>query len=429
MSRPSAIESVDKGLGPASLVPWPGIDPAGGFSMASRGRALTQVLLAALLMAAALPFAPPARAKTLTVCPSGCDFTTIAAALPETGNGDTIAIGEGTYDGGVVIEKDVTLQGAGRDKTTILGTSASSVIRVGASAHATIRDVTITGGGGSPSRSGTRAGGGILNEGGLVLADSAVRENAVPSGAGGGVYSRSSKTLKILGSLIAGNQAEDGGGILINGDDAEIVDSTITGNRSTRSGGGIRHEGWDTLRLVRCVISDNRSELFDGGVSTSDKLEVVDSTISGNSAPNVGGLRGGRELVKVVRTTISGNNTRGNGGGIRSGSGGVELVNSTVKDNRAGNNGAGLYTAEPSGHVSLRNSTVSGNVAAQDGGGIWNKAAEIALDNSKVIDNRAGRGGGGIYSENPRRGSLKIRNGSAVSGNLPDQCYPVSLRC
>jgi hypothetical protein len=397
--------------------------------MANRTRASIQVLLTVLLCALSLHVAPAAEAMTFTVCPSGCDFTTIAAALPETGNGDVIAIGEGTYDGGVVLEKDVTLHGAGRDKTTILGTSAASVIRVGTSAHATIRDVTITGGSGSRARNGTTGGGGILNEGGLVLSHSIVRNNVVPSGVGGGVYSPSSKTLRIVDSVIAGNQATDGGGILIGGDEAEIADTTISGNRSTRSGGGIRHVGWDTLRLVRCVISDNQSDLFAGGISAAEKLEVIDSTISGNRAPNVGGLQGGRALVKVVRTTINGNNSRGNGGGIRAGEGGVELVDSTVKDNRAGNSGAGLYTAESSGNVSLRNTTVSGNVAAQDGGGIWNKAAEIDLDTSKVVDNRAGRVGGGIYSENPRKGSLKVRNGSLVSGNQPDQCYPVTLRC
>jgi hypothetical protein len=39
------------------------------------------MLLAVLLFASSLQFAAPARASTLTVCSSGCDFTTIAAAL------------------------------------------------------------------------------------------------------------------------------------------------------------------------------------------------------------------------------------------------------------------------------------------------------------------------------------------------------------
>src|SRR5690349_15334643 len=84
-----------------------------GVAMARRGRGLTRVMMLALLCLASLHFAAPARAKTLTVCPDGCDFTTIATALQAAADGDTISIGEGTYAGGLEVSKDVTLQGAG----------------------------------------------------------------------------------------------------------------------------------------------------------------------------------------------------------------------------------------------------------------------------------------------------------------------------
>jgi hypothetical protein len=386
-------------------------------------------MLLALLCAASLHFATPVRAETRTVCPGGCDFTTIAAALQAAADGDTISIGEGTYAGGLEISKDVTLQGAGRDKTTILGTGQAAVIRVGTWANVVIQGVTITGGGGSHTRSGHTGGGGILNEGGLELLDSIVRENAATAGAGGGIYSSSSKPLTIRNSLIADNQAENGGGIFLRGGDAEIEDTAITGNRSTQNGGGIRDEGSGSLRLERCDISDNRADFFTGGIAASSELVIVESTISENTAVNVGGLAGGRELMRIVRSTISDNSSRGSGGGIRVGSGGATLIDTTVEKNRTRANGAGIFASDLSGNVSLKDSTVTDNVADQDGGGILNDSTEIDLNNSKVIDNLAGRRGGGIYSRTVRKGVVKLRNGSAIARNEPDQCYPNDLKC
>jgi hypothetical protein len=400
-----------------------------GVAMARRGRGLTRVMLLALLCLAPLHFAAPAQAKTLTVCPDGCDFTTIATALQAAADGDTISIGEGTYVGGLEVSKDVTLQGAGRDKTTILGASQAAVIRVGTWANVVIQAVTITGGGGSRTRSGDTGGGGILNEGRLDLLDSIVRENAVIAGAGGGIYSSSSKPLTIRDSVIEGNQAENGGGIFLRGGDVEIEDTAITGNRSTQNGGGIRDEGGGTLRLDRCDISDNRADLFTGGIAASSELVIADSTVSGNIGVNGGGLAGGRELLKVVRSTISDNTSRGSGGGIRVGSGGLTLIDTTVEKNRTRANGAGIFTTNLSGDVSLKNSTITDNVADQDGGGILNDSAEIDLNNSKVSDNRAGRHGGGISSRTTRKGLVKLRNGSVIAGNHPDQCYPKDLKC
>jgi hypothetical protein len=400
-----------------------------GVAMARRGRILTRVVLLAMLCLASLHFAAPARAKTLTVCPTGCDFATIAAAIQAAADGDTISIGEGTYAGGVEIRKDVTLQGVGRDKTTILGAGQAAVIRVGTWANVVIQAVTITGGSGSRTRSGDTGGGGILNEGKLDLLDSIVRENAVTGGAGGGIYSSSSKPLTIRDSIIQGNQAENGGGIFLRGGDVEIEDTAITGNRSAQTGGGVRYEGGGTLRLERCDISKNTADFSAGGVVSSSELVIVDSTVSGNTAVNVGGLDGGRELLKLIGSTISGNVSRGSGGGIRVGSGGLSLIDTTVEKNRTRANGAGIFITGLSGNVSLKDSTITDNVADQDGGGILNDSSEIDLNHSKVIDNRAGRHGGGISSRTVRKGLVKLRNGSAIAGNHPDQCYPKDLKC
>ena len=157
----------------------------------------------ALLATVSPPLAAPVLAENLTVCPSGCDFTTIAAALDAAKNGDAINIDAGTYVGGVDIGKDVGLFGAGRNLTTITGGNGDSVIHVLNGADVRIEDVTITGGGGSPFGPSLVGGGGILNEGGLSLVDSIVRDNTIVQKksaiqlVGGGIANLSTKPLKI----------------------------------------------------------------------------------------------------------------------------------------------------------------------------------------------------------------------------------------
>lgn len=399
--------------------------------MAKRGLYRVSILLATLLWVGSLPSVVPAvEAGTLTVCLSGCEYTTIADALAASRDGDAIDIGEGSYAGGFAIDKRITLRGAGRDKTTIEGTSAASVIRVDKRANVTIEAVTIAGGGGSATGLGARGGGGILNEGGLTLRDSIVRGNAALGGFGGGIFSESSKLLTISNSEVSGNEAADGGGIFLRGSDVTIEDTVIAGNRGTRNGGGISHQGSETLRLERSEIRDNRADLDGGGVLTSSEIVLVDSTVSGNRASNIGGIGGGRERMRLVGSTVSGNISLGSGGGIRVGSGGVSLVESSVEANQSTRaNGGGIFANNLSGDISLKDSTVSGNIAAQDGGGILTDSSEVDLDNSKVTDNRAGRLGGGIYARVGKKGLIKVRNGSVITGNLPDQCYPPGLRC
>lgn len=395
--------------------------------MTSRRRALTQVLLAALLCASSLQVAAAQLGATWTVCPSSCDFTTIAAALQRAGDGDTISIQEGTYAGGVEVSKNVRIFGRGRDKTTIQGTSDASVIRVRRGARVQITGLTITGGGGT--RVGPdRIGGGILNEGDLSLTNSSVRDNAVAGGEslGGGLYSDSSKTISIFSTDFTGNTAARGGGIYVKEGEVFLTGSTIAGNVAEKQGGGIRHDGGERLQLRQnCVVRDNRA-VIGGGVSVRTELQIYDSTVSGNRAQFWAGVQGGSKRLQLSQSTVSGNIAETRGGGILVGEGGAQLIASTVKENQ-GPLGAGITTF--GGDVSLEaGSTVSGNVAASDGGGIWNQSAEIELDNSNVIDNRAGGRGGGIFGEKDRA-AVRLGKGSAVAGNQPDQCFPADLKC
>jgi hypothetical protein len=334
------------------------------------------------------------------------------------------------------VDKDVTLRGAGSNETTIQGSSRASVVRVRSGANVTIEALAITGGGGSRIGANAIGGGGILNEGGLTLQDSEVRDNTVATSGsrvrlGGGIYSDSSKTLRILDSLIAENRAFRGGGIFIGDGDVVIEETTVSGNQSGSDGGGIHHEGSETLRIERSDIRVNRAERLGGGISANSALVIVASTVVGNTAAGGGGITGGDKLLKLVRSTVGENAASGSsvgfGGGINVGRGGLALVDSAVENNR-GRQGAGIFSVFSSGDVELTGSTISSNVAAEDGGGIWNQSAKIVLDDSKVINNEAGESGGGIFvhATDPE---VRLRNGSVVAGNQPDQCFPAELKC
>ena len=129
------------------------------------------------------------------------------------------------------------------------------------------------------------------------------------------------------------------------------------------------------LTIADTIISDNSEHgvYNDGGYVT-----ILNSTISGNSAGEGGGIyTGGGKLpgnLTVINSTISGNFASSDGGGIASFFSGLTIVNSTISGNTVGDPdyGDGGGIAAGSGVVppalTITNSTVSGNSAATCGG-------------------------------------------------------------
>lgn len=86
-----------------------------------------------------------AQAATLDVCPSGCTYDTIQAAITAATAGDTITVAAGSYNENVIVDKSVTLTGAGRDVTTVTAVNTiDPVFRVIADG-VTISGFTLTG--------------------------------------------------------------------------------------------------------------------------------------------------------------------------------------------------------------------------------------------------------------------------------------------
>jgi hypothetical protein len=117
----------------------------------------------------------------------------------------------------------------------------------------------------------------------MLLSHSRVFANAaIPAGGGGGLYS--SGHIRVYGSQVFDNETEDGGAI--EGEAASIVYSRIDGNRAHGWGGAMVLSG--NVTINKSTISNNHAEGYSGAIwlLNVERLLILDSTISGNSAGN-----------------------------------------------------------------------------------------------------------------------------------------------
>ena len=155
----------------------------------------------------------------------------------------------------------MTITGPGADKLSISGNNLTRVFQENAGVTATLSGLTITGGN-------SDAGGGILAYGSLTLDHATVANNTVTS-QGGGIYVSNTGHLNLFSSTVASNHAitftwATGGGILVYagpGDVLDVIDSTISNNTANGVGG---------------------LDLLSSG--PADSGTIVNSTFSGNSA-------------------------------------------------------------------------------------------------------------------------------------------------
>ena len=169
-------------------------------------------------------------------------------AINQSKTGDILNLCAGTWNltASVLIDKNLTLVGAGADATVLDGNNAVGVLRIEAivtNVTATLQDLTIRKG-----KSGF--GGGIYNYlGTLTLLRVNVTGNTA-SLAGGGIYNDGAMLTLEDGSVIGGAAGEgntatySGGGIYNNrGTITMQTGSRVTGNTATNSDGGIFTDG------------------------------------------------------------------------------------------------------------------------------------------------------------------------------------------
>jgi hypothetical protein len=163
------------------------------------------------------------------------------------------------------------------------------VFDIRAAATVTLRDLTIQGGDGPPI---VGSGAGIWNSGTLLLYQVNLRENRATV-FGAGVFNEASAWLEIEQSTVFGNSAGHSGGGIFNQGTLVVTDSEILMNLAAGDGGGIyNHEDGDAT-VNRSRIGHNQTvdpggggpaNLAGGAILNHGRVNVVNGFFSWNDA-------------------------------------------------------------------------------------------------------------------------------------------------
>ncbi len=219
----------------------------------------------------------------------------------------------------------LTIDGMGQT-VTISGGGAVRVMSVDAGAALSLSNLTIANG-----RSSGLYGGGIINSGTLMIANSTLSGNSAAEG--GGIYSDG--TLTVTNSTFSGNSATDQGGGIIGIGTLAVTNSTFSGNSSTFSGGGIF--GGGTLTVTNSTFSGNSTTAaYGAGIYYAGTGTVTNSTFFGNSAHlGGGGIANLYSPLTIVNSTFSGNSAP-YGSNVFSYVGTITLRNTIVANGTSG---------------------------------------------------------------------------------------------
>ena len=278
----------------------------------------------------------------------------------------------------------------GADLTLDSLTIANGSAGVGAGVYDNHATVTIT----NSTLSGnvaTNKGGAIyVNNATLILTNTTLSGNQAANYGGGIETNGSSSLLTLTDCLFAGNQTTGAsnplGGALDNYHATTTVTNCTFSNNSATRGGGIYNNPNSTLTVIGSTFTSNTASQG-GGIYAQNSLTVTDSTFDSNSATALGG--GITDIAGEV--IVSGSTFTGNSAGLSTGGGGIytqsssplTIINSTFSGNSAPN-GGGLKSSSSAANI-ITNSTFSGNSATSNGGGILN-GGTLTLNNSIVAN-------------------------------------------
>jgi len=278
---------------------------------------IKQVMVVALAAVATAGAGSARAASTLTVCPSGCAFSQVSAAVATAKDGDTIAIAPGTYAGGFTIDASVKLSGAGPGRTVISG--GGPVITIGRIFAASEPTVSIDG---------------VTITGGVTRSS----PESVPCTGTEGVWAAGGG-IEVPPSTDPGGPCDAnhfGGGAAVT-----ITNSVVAGNRVAPS---------DTVSGFFPIPA---AWAFGGGIDTSGSLTLANTKVTDNRIGSASGL--------------SGLATFAEGAGIFSGTGDITITNSAVGGNRAAVTGHGVIAdgagLVSNGTFSMSNSSATDNSA------------------------------------------------------------------
>jgi hypothetical protein len=353
---------------------------------------------------------------------SGDSFTSNSATATGTsGAANVVALGGAVLGGSLVrisastfTSNSVTTEGASQEEASggALATETGTFSSSGDTY--TSNTSTVTAGGTGIAAGGAMAS--MANEaeitGDKIASNSATSTDAA---AGAGIYMIGA--LAMTNSVVSGNSATApgavGGGLGVGSASGEVASSTFTSNSANGTGpegaGGAVYDDAG-LVILNSTVSGNSATYTGGGVVAAVAENIEGSTISSNSVTNAsatatggGGVYATSPLSVTTSTisknsvTVSGMGTSG-GGGIFN-RGGLTLEQSTVSGNAVlgsapNSGGGGIFSDATS---SIVDSTITGNSSSIDGGGIAYAANDAAtIVNSTLYQNVASGLGGNI---------------------------------
>jgi len=342
--------------------------------------------------------APNTPTAELHVCPNGCAYSSVQAAVDVAGDDDVIKVAAGTYTGvdvrprddftttGVVtqvvyISKTVAIQGGytttnwttpdpEANPTTLDAEGQGRVFYITGDISTTIEGLRITGG------------------------DANVFPNTEwGSNHGGGMFIISA-TMTIRGNWVYGNMATLGGGIaLLMSDNALLSDNTISTNISNFIGGGLVVDSSDNITIQGNTFTANTSNDYSGGLHVYETdTNLFGNTFTGNTAGEAGG---GLTLVRNDSTLsgniVSDNTASGTGaGGVFVLGGAPTFINNVITDN-SGEYGSALlfeYSSARLLHNTIaRNIGVEPAIFAMEG---WLGPSNIVMTNTILVNHTIG---------------------------------------
>ena len=184
-------------------------------------------------------------------------------------------------------------------------------------------------------------------------------------------------TVQISGLAIVGGATDEagGGGLSNHGvlvlTAVEIADNSAFGSgfpiQVAADGGGCLNVAGATLTLTNCFVMENSCNGNGGGILNAGTLNLIDSTVSGNSGVNGGGVSSSSTAI-ITNCTITGNevttggahNLEGGFGGGLALSGGATLTSDTLSANTCVFEGGGIAGGDG---VTLKNCIVAGNTS------------------------------------------------------------------
>jgi hypothetical protein len=221
-----------------------------------------------------------AQANPTATCSVPVSYPTLQDALNDA-TCTTIQLITGTYPANLVITRSVTIQGVGANLVRIQGAGSGPVISTAPGTDVTLQELTL-----SDGSAGAQNGGGVVNQGALLISNVLIESNSTQA-SGGGIANLGA--LTVVNSALKNNQAGDTAGAIFLGKDSylSMANVTLSGNQAVNGGGAIADSvlgTTTTAAISNTTIVQNSSQNGAGGIDLfSAQISLVNTILAQNS--------------------------------------------------------------------------------------------------------------------------------------------------